>query len=344
MKMVRLIDSLKRRSRWFFGTTALAIVLVVGAVDYFTGFEISFAVFYLLAVALAVWFVDTRFGMAISILSVITSLVGDSAAGAHYAHPFVPVWNAMITLTFYFVAIWLLASLRSLHRDLEERVRQRTSALTEEMAERERLEKELLNVSEREQQRIGHDLHDSLCQQLTAAALAGKVLADQLADQPAPAAAAQRVVTIVGDSINLARSLAHGLAPVELEAAGLMQAFEELVDTITEQFRVECRFVCEVPLLIPEAATATHLYRIAQEAISNAIKHGQAKHIAVHLAQTEAGTMLEVTDDGVGLPDPLPAGRGMGLRIMAHRATMIGGTFAVCRSVAGGTVVTCIVP
>jgi signal transduction histidine kinase len=97
-------------------------------------------------------------------------------------------------------------------------------------------------------------------------------------------------------------------------------------------------------VLIPEAATATHLYRIAQEAVSNALKHGQAKRIIVRLARTEAGTILEILDDGVGVPDPLPPQRGMGLRIMAHRATMIGGTLTVRRGPAGGTVVTCTVP
>ncbi|MGO9244506.1 MAG: ATP-binding protein [Verrucomicrobiia bacterium] len=342
--MARLIESVKRRSRWFFGATALAVVLVIGTADYLTGVEISFSVFYLLAVALAVWFVGRFFGVVISILSVAVWLMGDIAAGAHYSSPLVPIWNAAVLTAFYFIVVWLLDRLRLLQKDLESRVQQRTLALAQEMTERERLEKEILNIVEREQQRIGHDLHDSLGQHLTAAAFAGKVLSDQLADQPVPAAAARQVVTLVEDGIALTRTLARGLTPVELTADGLMEAFEELSDSTSERFRVECRFECDVPVLIPEAGTATHLYRIAQEAIHNAIKHGQAKRIIVQLARTEAGTVLEIVDDGTGLPDPLPAQRGMGLRIMAHRATMIGGTLTVRRGSAGGTVVTCTMP
>src|SRR5437016_13551102 len=102
------------------------------------------------------------------------------AAGAHYSRPFVPIWNAMILLVLYFIVVWLLHSLRQLHDELENKVRQRTLALTQEMAERSRLEKEILEISEREQRRIGHDLHDSLCQHLTATALAVQVLGQQL--------------------------------------------------------------------------------------------------------------------------------------------------------------------
>jgi signal transduction histidine kinase len=340
----RFVERVKGRSRWFFRATSVAIVLVVGAADYVTGVEVSFSVFYLLAVALAVWFVGIRFGVLISLLSVAVWILGDIAAGARYSNSFIPVWNVAVLTAFYFIVVWLLARLRSLQKQLEDRVQQRTIALTQEMAERERLEKEILNVVEREQQRIGRDLHDSLGQHLTAAAFAGKVLSDQLADQPVPAAGARRVVTLVEDGIALTRTLARGLTPVELTADGLMEAFEELSDSTSERFQIECRFECDVPVLIPEVTTATHLYRIAQEAIHNAIKHGQAKRITMRLARTEAGTVLEILDDGAGLPDPLPAQRGMGLRIMAHRATMIGGTLAVRRGPAGGTVVTCTVP
>jgi len=341
---MRLIQVLEQRSRLFFVPACFGVLALVGLVDYLTGFEVFFSVFYLLGIGLAVWFVSKGFGLLLSILSVAVWILGDLAAGAHYSSPFIPIWNALVLTAFYFIVVWLLDSLRSLQKELEGRVQQRTIALTQEMAERERLEEEILNVVEREQQRIGHDLHDSLGQHLTAAAFAGKVLTDQLADQPVPAAAARRVVNLVEDGITLTRTLAQGLTPVELVAEGLMEAFEELSDNISERFRIDCRFECDVPVLVPEARVATHLYRIAQEAISNAVKHGQAKHVVVRLARTEAGTVLEILDDGVGLPDPVPPGRGIGLRIMAHRASMIGGSFAARRGATGGTIVTCTVP
>lgn len=131
-------------------------------------------------------------------------------------------------MVFYFIVVWLLSSLRSFHRELEATVRQRTQALTQEMAERQRLEEEILRVSERERRSIGHDLHDSLCQHLTGTALAGQVLGERLAAKSLPEAAdAEKVVGLVEEGITLARNLARGLYPVDVEAGGLMDAFQE---------------------------------------------------------------------------------------------------------------------
>ena len=324
---------------------SLAIVLVVGLADYFTGAEIFFSLFYLVAVALTAWFVGKRSGVAISLASVATWQAGDFAAGAHYATALVPVWNAMISFGFYLVVVWLVASLSSLHRELEARVRQRTMALTEEMAERERLEKELLETSEREQRRIGHDLHDSLGQHLTGTALAGQVLEEKLAIQSRPEAAdARRVVSLVEEAIELTRSLARGLHPVTLEDSGLTTAFEELADLITERFQISCHCECEREVFIRDITVATHLYRIAQEAISNAIKHGQARRIRLRLETSGNIATLTIQDDGRGLPVEWRQSRGMGLHIMAHRATMIGAKFAIDPVPEGGTRVRCAVP
>src|ERR1035441_2814716 len=158
--MVRWLQILERRSKPFLMVAGLAVLVLIGIVDYLTGFEMLFSVFYLLEVALAAWFVGKGFGLLMSVLSVLVWIGGDVAAGARYSNPLIPIWNALILMVFYFVVVWLLINLRSLHRDLEARVRERTVALEREMAERQRLEEEILRVSEREQRRIGHDLHD----------------------------------------------------------------------------------------------------------------------------------------------------------------------------------------
>ena len=322
----------------------LVTVVLVGVADYLTGYEISFSIFYLVAVSVATWFIGFRFGLFISLLSVVCWLIGDLAAGATYSTRFVPGWNAVIALAFYVVMVRVLANLRTMHDRLEGMVEQRTAALTAEMAKREMLEKELLAVSEREQRRIGHDLHDSLCQHLTGTALAGQVLGDKLEARGLPEAAdAGRVVTLVEEGITLARSLARGLAPVELEAEGLMAALRELAQNVSERFKVNCTF--EAPEFVPidDAASAIHLFRIAQEAISNAIKHGRARHIVIALFISPGGVRLSIADDGVGLPEPLPATRGMGLNIMRHRSAIIGATFEIRRA-EQGTSVECTMP
>ncbi|MFI5166329.1 MAG: sensor histidine kinase [Thermoanaerobaculales bacterium] len=321
------------------------IVLAVGLVDYATRWEFSFSVFYLLAVGVATWFVGKVFGVTISVVSVVVSLGGDFASSPHYDFPLQPYWNASIILAFYLIVVWLLTRLRALHQELEDRVRQRTVALTNEIGERQRLEMELFEISEREQQRIGHDLHDGLCQHLTGAALAGQVLEEKLAAHGAPEAAdARKVVELVEDGITLSRNLARGLDPIEMTADGLMQALNGLAVTTADLFKISCRLECDSPVLIHDPAASGHMYRIAQEAISNAIKHGRAKTVTVHLEPLEDGLELRITDDGVGLPDALPDSAGMGLRIMAHRAGIIGATFVARRNDFGGTTIACALP
>lgn len=341
--MPQWVQRFESRSRMLFVAASLAIVAVVGIVDYLTGSELSFSVFYLLAVGLATWYVGRTFALFVSLLSVAVSLAGDLAAGVHYSHVLVPWWNASIVLLFYLVVVGLLAKLHELYVDLEARVRQRTAALSSEMAERESLEHELLEVSEREQRRIGHDLHDSLGQHLTGTALAARVLEDKLAAQAQPAAAdAKTVVGLVEEGIALTRSLAKGLHPIEMEAEGLMEALDELAVQCTELFKISCRFDCDSPVLIRAAGTSGHLYRIAQEAVSNAVKHGKARNVIIRLDTLSDGIALRVTDDGVGLPDPPQRSTGMGLRIMAHRAGIIGARFSAVREASGGTTISCL--
>jgi signal transduction histidine kinase len=280
-----------------------------------------------------------------SVLSVIVWIGGDKAAGAHYSNLVVPIWNAVILMVFYFIVVWLLTHLRSLHKQLEARVTERTAALRREMGERQRLEEEILKVSEREQRRIGHDLHDNLCQHLTATALAGQVLGERLAARSLPEAVdAGKVVGLVEDGIDLARNLARGLYPVEMESEGLMAAFQQLASSITKGAKVRCVFECDKPVLIHDDAAATHLYRITQEAVRNAIRHGKAKRIGINLSESNGLVKLSIEDDGVGLPEDAAPTAGLGVRIMAHRAAMINGTFAIEPAPTGGTIVTCTLP
>ena len=343
--MMRVIELLERRSRRFLILASLGVLVVIGIIDYVAGFEMQFSVFYLLGVGLAAWFVGKRLGLALSVLSVLVWIGGDLAAGARYSNPLIPIWNALILMVFYFIVVLLLTNLRSLHRGLEATVRQRTKALTQEMVERQRLEKEILRVSEREQRRIGHDLHDTLCQHLTGTALAGQVVAERLAARSLPEAAeAGKVVELVEEGIDLARSLARGLYPVEMEAEGLMAAFQELAENITKGTKVLCVFERNTPVLVHDDVAATHLYRIAQEAVRNAIRHGKAKRIDIALSERHGLVELSIEDDGLGLPEPGQATEGLGIRIMAHRAAMIGGTFSIEPAPAGGTIVTCSFP
>jgi len=335
----------EQKSRAWVVLLAVFIVLAVGLVDFASGWEFSFSVFYMLALGLAAWFVGFRFALFISLLSVAVSLAGDLADGGRYANRLIPWWNAFIALACYLVVSALLVKLRAVYGHLEARVKERTLALTQEMAERERVERELLEISEREQRRIGRDLHDSLGQHLTGVALAGQVLEEKLAVRGLPEAKdASHMVELIQEGISLSRKMARGLHPIDIEADGLMEALEELAAISSDLFRVSCRFECDLPVLIRDTASSGHLYRITQEAVSNAVKHGHAKNIIIQLETLDDGIALRVKDDGVGLRDGHNGNEGMGMRIMAHRASMIGGTFNARPNAEGGTVISCELP
>jgi PAS domain S-box-containing protein len=207
--------------------------------------------------------------------------------------------------------------------------------------ERRVLEEELLNASSREQQRIGQDLHDSLCQQLAGIEFQNSVLVQQLSKTPEAQAEAARIGELIRNATKQARALARGLSPVEIEPNGLMSALTSLAINATNLFRVHCSFECPQPVLLANRTSATHLYRIAQEAIGNAVKHGQAKTVVISLKGGDEELILTVKDDGVGFSQDGRAIEGMGLRIMDYRADMIGAMLRIDSLKGEGTTVAC---
>ena len=207
-----------------------------------------------------------------------------------------------------------------------------------DITERKRLEKEILEISEREQRRIGRDLHDGLCQHLAGIEMLSQVLAQKLtAKSKDGSVRATEIAKAVREGISQTRLLARGLSPVTLESEGLMSALAELALNTGKLFHVRCRFDCPEVVKFNDHAAATHLFRIAQEAVSNAIKHGQAKNISIQLREDAEHIRLRVSDDGLGFPEKFSGGTGMGLRIMQTRIGMVGGTLTIERQPAGGT-------
>lgn len=210
-------------------------------------------------------------------------------------------------------------------------------------------EQEVLAISEREQRRVAQDLHDGLGQQLAGVGLMTKALLRRIdaAGQPELFADTERVITQIGEAVNLTRDLARGLHPMQLEAGQFEMAIRALANNVENLFKVACTFHCETQCEAPGGGEgATHLYRIAQEAINNALKHGKPSRISVSFARDDALNRLvfSVQDDGSGIRRRLArAGltglRGMGLQIMRYRADSVGGRLVVERGPAGGTLV-----
>jgi PAS domain S-box-containing protein len=214
-----------------------------------------------------------------------------------------------------------------------------------DITERKHLEKAILDISAREQRRIGQDLHDGLGQHLTGIAFMAKVHEAKLAEQNrSETEDAAKIVKLVNEAIHKTRELARGLLPVVSDSHGLMSALQLWAAEVQDLFGVSCRFQCETPVLIHDDVMATHLYHVAQEAVNNAIKHGEPRNVLIQLTAEQGRGKLLIKDDGKGIAENPVKTEGMGLHIMNYRAGMIGGTLEVRRDISQGTVVSCIFP
>jgi PAS domain S-box-containing protein len=216
--------------------------------------------------------------------------------------------------------------------------------VTRDVTELRSLEKEVLEISEREQMRIGHDLHDGVGQELTGVALLAQNLRQKLAKRNQPESAeAGRIASLVNRALDQTRKLARGFSPVELGPEGLETALQDMAAKI-QSLQRPCQLVCNGPVHIADDATAVHLYRIAQEAVNNAVRHSSSKQIRIELGTITGAVTLSVHDDGVGLPAVSDGrGKGMGISVMQYRSRMIGATLEI-RTGASGTSVICTYP
>ena len=218
-------------------------------------------------------------------------------------------------------------------------------ALDRAAREHRRLEEEITRAGEEERRRLGSELHDGLCQQLTAALLQCVAIENQHSSMQPPAANPVRALRcLLEDSIGVAYDVARGLCPLDLGADSLGSALESLAKRTRAAADVECEFQNEEETSMSDEQTSLHLYRIAQEAIANALKHARPQRIVVTLRGTPTLLLLQIEDDGCGMP--LIPGRsgGMGLNVMAYRAGILGGKLAVEPVSGGGTRIVCRVP
>jgi PAS domain S-box-containing protein len=210
---------------------------------------------------------------------------------------------------------------------------------------RKGLEEAILEISAREQRRIAQDLHDGLGQHLTGIAFMCKVLEEKLSDKSLPEAVeAAKIVKMVNQAIDNTRQLARGLHPVRAEPLGLVSALKNWASEVEALFHIGCSFQCAKPLPIHDANLATHLYRIAQEAVNNAIRHGKSRNIVIRLSSKNGAGVLTIQDDGDGFLNKPATPPGVGLSIMNYRADMVGGSLKVQPNEGRGITVTCMFP
>src|SRR5437762_14162928 len=244
----------------------------------------------------------------------------------------------------------LVTQLANLNETLEHRVRERTAELSaanrqldNEISWRKGLEGQLLEISDREQQRLGQELHDGLCQHLTAVAFMARSVALRLKNHRViDVKNIEKIAQLVNDAATDTRNLSRALHRIDIDAAGFVAALEDLVDR--EIWKTPCRLEVKPSFHVENDSAAAQLYRIAREAVINANKHARAREIVITLERSRQGMVMRVRDNGVGFPKESELKHGLGLHIMKYRAQMIDGRLEVDSPKRRGTCVSCYLP
>ncbi|WP_395747890.1 PAS domain S-box protein [Prosthecobacter sp.] len=230
-------------------------------------------------------------------------------------------------------------------RDISE-LRNTNRELHHEYKERQRLEHEITEISERERRSLGQALHDGVCQHLSGVGMMAATLSD-VCGQRADAETADKLREIAGlirSATNDARDVARGLNPVDVDANGLVTALRDLAARYNVPGQTRYVLHCHEPVPVQDNSVAMHLYRIVQEAVVNASRHARARNISIHLGIRQRDIMLSITDDGIGMPPDIDQTSGLGLKLMRYRASSIGATLTLEARPAGGTVIRCRLP
>jgi signal transduction histidine kinase len=334
MSFLKLFSRQSRES--IFGEM-LVLTVFIGFIDYLTGYEVSFFIFYGIPIFVIAWVCDKKMSILMALLAGIIWWWADIAAGHPYLHNWHEGYETCVRLGFFIFVAFGSSALKMQHAVVEARV--------ELLEHTHKLEHEIIEISEREQRRIGQDLHDGLCQFLAGIGCAAASLKGDLAKMKlhAEAHVAEEVAMLLQDAIVQTRNLARGLVPLKMEEVGLASALEELTVSTTRLTGTQCLFVSKGSTIPLDDFAAMHLYRIAQEATNNAMKHGKAQRIVISLGGADSEATLRIEDNGVGIPKTPNSSGGMGLNIMQYRARLSGGDLQVEAQPSGGTVVSCTV-
>jgi len=333
---MKFIEKFARQPRALIVAEMATALLVIAAFDFVTDYKIPLASFYSVPVFVLAWFCGKKWGIAAAASASLIwwyvkwstgdpILHGSSGAGA-------TSWRFG-----FFLIVALAGSALRTKRDI---AADRITLLERGLR---RLEREVVNISEAEQRRIGQDLHDGVCQDLAGLTCGASSLRDDLEKLQVRAEAntANELVKLLQDAVVQTRDLAHGLVPAQVSRLGLVLALESLAQSVRRMYGVTCSFQFHGGSPNWDEQAAIHLYRIAQEAINNATRHGRARNILVFLKAVDHSLSLRVLDDGVGVSEALS--EGVGLRIMRYRARSIGGDVTVERRNGPGTTVSCTV-
>ena len=319
---------------WIVGE-AIVFLLLIGFVDYELPFEWTLLMFYFPPILFTAWYGGRKSALIVAGLSAAVWWVAN-ATTIPYSQE-VLAWSACNRLATFIVVALGGAAMRAQRETMQARV-----VALERARE---LEEEILRVTERAHMRLGQELHDGICQQLAAIDCAVACLRHDVEEHTPPDPADLEFVhSQIASVVVQARDMARGVFPVQLDEEGFLASLEEVVENLNRlrQFRVDLKLDGDIKIKSPE--TAMHLFRIAQEALSNVTKHARASRVEIELARADGHLTMTILDDGVGLAGVPGDRKGIGMQTMSFRAKSMGGQVEVLNAPGGGTSVRCTVP
>lgn len=331
---MRLVKAFARQKRGWILTQMVGLILVIGFVDYVSGYQVRLLPLYTVPIFAVAWYCRRNAALAIGVLAGAVSLAADWMSG----DPDLIGWTRPYEVVRHLATCFVVAAVGVALRGKSDTAAARIALLEHS----QKLEREIVHISEGEQRRIGQDLHDGLCQQLAALSCAASSLRDDLekSELKDESSAAENLSKLLQDATVQARDLAHELIPAHVAQVGLVLALESLAESTSRLQRVTCTFEFRGERRRFSEEEAGHLYRIAQEAINNATRHGKARNILISLNSDPKAASLQISDDGIGIHET-SNGRGMGMNIMRYRARQTGSELEVVRVKNGGTLVSC---
>jgi len=327
------------------GGLIFALVLLVGNFDYLTGEELSFSVFYLVPIALATRYQQGKAPYFFAVFAGMVWLTVELLSHPGFSNPLIPFWNAVVRIVFFLLLVGFMNVLARRDARLESEVRRQTAALREMISSRRTLEREMAQAVAHEHSQIARELHDGVGQYLAGLAFQARALADELQRDGSPRSdRAGSLVEKLTVTNRMLRRLDHLLSPSIATEGGLAVALGRLVADVRQFSGVKCTLgLPEASFVIGEFQAMT-LFRIAQEAINNSVKHAGTGAVRVDLVVDESGLRLVVADDGRGITGSGEQDSGEGLRIMRHRADLIGASLDIRSGGGSGCVVECVLP
>jgi len=340
--------------------SAILVVLIMGVLDFLTGYEISFSIFYLIPISFLVWYSKKIYGILLAFLSMVVWLTVDFLGIHTYSSDIIYLWNALVRLGFFMIVVYLISIIKKANQELEGKVEARTKDLTEEISERKKAQEELKKTAEKlreltmrlqsireeENSAIAREIHDELGQALTAIKIDIAWLGKKYSNDSTIVEGLMNISSTVDDTIKSVRKISTRLRPRLLDELGLIPAIQWQVKDFQKRTGIECRMNLPEEELILDKSVSSPLFRIFQEAMTNVARHSKATKVDLDMIVDKNNTLnIIVKDNGIGLPeDYLNKDHSLGIVGMMERANSIKGSLEIKRNLTKGTEISVKVP